>query len=105
MTRERRKLRHLKNHGLFSQMSKADLKMADREGWKIVGPTRLSLRDYFFASWIGMIPGTVMYVYLGSLAGSLAALGAGQSTRTPAFITNGRERQQRFAAVLTGGAP
>ena len=73
-----------------------------REGWKIVGLTRLSpvfpfnllnyafgltrvsLRDYFFASWIGMIPGTVMYVYLGSLAGSLAALGAGQSTRTPA---------------------
>jgi len=57
-----------------------------REGWKIVGLTRLSpvfpftllnyayglttvkLRDYFFASWIGMLPGTVMYVYLGSLA-------------------------------------
>ena len=57
-----------------------------REGWKIVGLTRLSpifpfsllnyafgvtrvsLRDYFFASWIGMMPGTVMYVYLGSLA-------------------------------------
>jgi len=63
------------------------------EGWKIVGLLRLSpifpfnllnyglgvtqvsLRDYFFASWIGMMPGTVMYVYLGSLAGSLAALG------------------------------
>ncbi len=76
-----------------------------REGWKIVGLTRLSpvfpfsllnyafgltrvsLRDYFFASWIGMLPGTVMYVYLGSLAGSLAALGAGQSTRTPAQWT------------------
>jgi len=73
-----------------------------REGWRIVGLTRLSpvfpftllnyafgltrvsLRDYFFASWIGMLPGTVMYVYLGSLAGSLAALGAGESTRTPA---------------------
>jgi uncharacterized membrane protein YdjX (TVP38/TMEM64 family) len=73
-----------------------------REGWKIVGLTRLSpvfpfnllnyafgltrvsLRDYFFASWIGMLPGTVMYVYIGSLAGNLAALGAGQSTRTPA---------------------
>jgi len=56
------------------------------EGWKIVGLTRLSpvfpfsllnyaygltklsLRDYFFASWIGMMPGTIMYVYLGSLA-------------------------------------
>jgi len=56
------------------------------EGWKIVGLTRLSpvfpfsllnyaygltkvsLRDYVLASWIGMMPGTVMYVYLGSLA-------------------------------------
>ncbi len=65
-----------------------------REGWKIVGLTRLSpvfpftlqnyaygltrvrLRDYFPASWIGMLPGTVMYVYLGSLAKSLSAVGA-----------------------------
>lgn len=70
-----------------------------REGWKIVGLTRLSpifpfnllnyaygltrvkLRDYFFASWIGMMPGTVMYVYIGSLAGSLATLGAEERTR------------------------
>jgi uncharacterized membrane protein YdjX (TVP38/TMEM64 family) len=61
-----------------------------REGWKIVGLTRLSpvfpfnllnyafgltrvsLRDYFFASWVGMLPGTVMYVYIGSIAGDLA---------------------------------
>jgi uncharacterized membrane protein YdjX (TVP38/TMEM64 family) len=73
-----------------------------REGWKIVGLTRLSpvfpfnllnyafgitrvsLRDYVFASWIGMVPGTVMYVYIGSLAGSLATLGAGGRSRTPA---------------------
>lgn len=56
------------------------------EGWKIVGLTRLSpvfpfallnyaygltkvsLRDYVLASWVGMMPGTVMYVYIGSLA-------------------------------------
>ncbi|MBI2924349.1 MAG: TVP38/TMEM64 family protein [Verrucomicrobia bacterium] len=62
-----------------------DRAVAD-EGWKIVGLTRLSpvfpfsllnyafgltrvkLRDYVLASWIGMMPGTVMYVYLGSLA-------------------------------------
>ena len=68
------------------------------EGWKIVGLTRLSpvfpftllnyafgltkvsLRDYFFASWLGMMPGTVMYVYLGSLARA----GAGGQQRTPA---------------------
>ena len=71
-----------------------------REGWKIVLLTRLSpvfpfnilnyafgltkvgLKDYFLASWIGMIPGTVMYVYLGSLAGDLASIGAGGRERT-----------------------
>ncbi len=65
-----------------------------KEGWRIVGLTRLSpvfsfnllnyaygltkvsLREYFFASWIGMMPGTVMYVYIGSLAGDLASIGA-----------------------------
>ena len=47
------------------------------------GLTKVSLRDYFFASWIGMMPGTVMYVYIGSLAGDLAALGAGGRTRSP----------------------
>jgi uncharacterized membrane protein YdjX (TVP38/TMEM64 family) len=62
-----------------------DRAVAD-EGWKIVGLTRLSpvfpftllnyafgltrvkLRDYVLASWIGMMPGTVMYVYIGSVA-------------------------------------
>ena len=71
-----------------------------REGWKIVlltrlspvfpfnllnyafGLTKVSLRHYFFASWVGMIPGTIMYVYIGSLAGDLAKLGTGQRTRT-----------------------
>ena len=73
-----------------------------QEGWKIVGLTRLSplfpfnllnyafgltqvsLKDYFLASWLGMLPGTVMYVYIGSLAGDLAALGSGERSRTPA---------------------
>jgi len=72
------------------------------DGWKIVGLARLSplfpfnllnyafgvtrvtLRDYVLASWIGMLPGTVMYVYLGSLAGDLAALGQAERERTPA---------------------
>jgi len=30
-----------------------------------------------------MMPGTFMYVYIGSLAGSLATLGAEQRVRTP----------------------
>lgn len=73
-----------------------------KEGWKIVlltrlspifpfnflnyafGLTRVSLGQYFFASLLGMIPGTVMYVYIGSLAGSLAAMGTGGQTRTRA---------------------
>jgi uncharacterized membrane protein YdjX (TVP38/TMEM64 family) len=73
-----------------------------QEGWKIVGLTRLSpvfpfnllnytfgltqvsLKDYFLASWIGMLPGTLMYVYIGSLAGDLATLGSGERSRTPA---------------------
>ncbi len=73
-----------------------------REGWKIVGLTRLSpvfpfnllnyafgltrvsLKHYFFASWIGMLPGTVMFVYLGAVAGDLATLGAGGTQKSPA---------------------
>lgn len=73
-----------------------------REGWKIVLLTRLSpifpfnllnyaygvtqvrLRHYILASGVGMIPGTLMYVYLGSLAGDLATLGVGGQTRTTA---------------------
>ena len=73
-----------------------------QEGWKIVGLTRLSpvftfnllnyafgltqvsLKHYFLASWMGMLPGTVMYVYIGSLAGDLATLGIGERSRTPA---------------------
>ncbi|RKX40953.1 MAG: hypothetical protein DRP64_11930 [Verrucomicrobia bacterium] len=76
-----------------ARFSAIDDAVAD-EGWKIVGLTRLSpifsfnllnyaygltrvsLREYVLASWIGMMPGTVMYVYLGSLAGDLASLGA-----------------------------
>jgi uncharacterized membrane protein YdjX (TVP38/TMEM64 family) len=65
------------------------------EGWKIVGLirlapifpftlinyafglTRVSLRDYVLASWIAMMPGTVMYVYFGSVLGDLAKLDKG----------------------------
>ncbi|MGH7950064.1 MAG: TVP38/TMEM64 family protein [Candidatus Binataceae bacterium] len=80
-----------------------------REGWKIVGLTRLSpvfpfnllnyaygltkvrLRDYFFASWIGMMPGTVLYVYIGSLGrdlASAAASGAASAPSTGRWIIN-----------------
>lgn len=85
-----------------NQKFKAIDEAVAKEGWKIVGLvrlspvfpfnllnyvfglTRVSLRHYFFASWIGMFPGTVMYVYIGSLAGDLARLGSEGRTRTPA---------------------
>lgn len=88
-----------------NQKFKAIDEAVAREGWKIVGLTRLSpifpfnllnyafgvtkvsLRDYFLASWIGMMPGTVMYVYIGSLASDLASLGAGGRTKSPAEWT------------------
>lgn len=79
-----------------------------RQGWKIVGLvrlspvfpfnllnyafglTRVSLRDYFFASWIGMLPGALMYVYIGSVAGDLARLdGAGRTRTTVEWIFYG----------------
>lgn len=65
-----------------------------REGWKIVfltrnspifpfnlsnyayGLTAVPAGGYLLASWLGMLPGTVMYVYLGSLAADVAALSA-----------------------------
>jgi uncharacterized membrane protein YdjX (TVP38/TMEM64 family) len=44
------------------------------------GITNVSLKDYFIGS-VGMIPGTIMYVYIGSLAGNLAMIGTqGQPT-------------------------
>ena len=41
------------------------------------GLTSVRFKDYFFASWIGMLPGTVLYVYIGSLAGEAASMGTG----------------------------
>src|SRR3989454_2288820 len=77
------------------KFSTIDQAVAD-EGWKIVlltrlspvfpftllnyafGLTRVKLSHYVLASWLGMIPGTVMYVYLGSLVN----VGAGHRQRT-----------------------
>lgn len=43
------------------------------------GVTAVSLRDYFFGC-IGIIPGSILYVYIGSLAGNLAMIGAENPT-------------------------
>jgi len=75
-----------------------------REGFKIVFLTRLSpvfpfnllnyaygltgvpFSHYFPASWIGMLPGTILYVYLGSAAQSLAAAAAGETLAEQVFF-------------------
>ena len=72
-----------------------------REGWKIVALTRLSpafpfvllnyafsltrvpLRHYVPATFVGMMPGIALYAYLGSLAGEVAAAATGSRARTP----------------------
>ncbi|NEQ85588.1 MAG: TVP38/TMEM64 family protein, partial [Moorea sp. SIO2I5] len=46
------------------------------------GLTGVSLKDYVLGS-IGMIPGTVMYVYIGYLAGELAMIGSGDAPTNP----------------------
>jgi uncharacterized membrane protein YdjX (TVP38/TMEM64 family) len=66
-----------------------------REGWKMVlltrlspvfpfnllnyayGLTRVRLAEYVVASWIGMMPATVLFVYVGALSGDLARAASG----------------------------
>jgi len=58
-----------------------------------LGLTGVRFSHYLFASWIGMLPGTVMYVYIGSAAKSLAALLSGD-------IQNGTAAQILFIIGL-----
>ena len=44
-----------------------------------LGLTAVRLRDFVLASFVGMLPGTFLFVYLGSLVGDVAALGTGSS--------------------------
>ncbi|MCA2720794.1 MAG: TVP38/TMEM64 family protein [Microcystis sp. M048S1] len=46
------------------------------------GVTGVSLKDYLLGS-VGMIPGTIMYVYIGSLAGNLATIGTSAPATNP----------------------
>jgi len=50
------------------------------------GLTQVSLKDYFLGS-VGMIPGTIMYVYIGSLAGDLATIGTPGQATAPEALT------------------
>ncbi|HWC07402.1 MAG TPA: TVP38/TMEM64 family protein [Gemmatimonadota bacterium] len=46
------------------------------------GLTGIRLRDYALGSWVGMLPGTLLYVVLGSTAQALTSLGTGDRERT-----------------------
>ena len=46
------------------------------------GLSSVPFRTYVFGSWLGMLPGTLMYVYLGSAAQSVTALAAGNVQRS-----------------------
>lgn len=85
-----------------SERFRAVERAVEREGWKIVLLTRLSpvfpfnllnyaygltpvrFGHYVAASWVGMLPGTVLYVYLGSALQNLADLAAGRVEGGPA---------------------
>ena len=76
----------------------------EREGFKVVLLLRLSplvpynalnyalsltgvrVRDFVLGSWIGMLPGTLLYVWLGAGARSLAAVVAGTYQRPAAWL-------------------
>jgi uncharacterized membrane protein YdjX (TVP38/TMEM64 family) len=79
--------RQIRKNPKFQALDRA----VGKEGWKLVlltrlspifpfnllnyvfGVTQVSLKDYILGS-LGMIPATVMYVYIGSLASDLAAI-------------------------------
>jgi uncharacterized membrane protein YdjX (TVP38/TMEM64 family) len=88
--------RQMDKHPKFKAI---DLAVA-KEGWKIVlltrlspifpfnllnyafGMTQVSLKDYILGSF-GIIPGTVMYVYIGSLVGNIAMINTSNQSITP----------------------
>ncbi|MBE9093096.1 TVP38/TMEM64 family protein [Tychonema sp. LEGE 07203] len=91
-----RVLRYMESHPKFQALDRA----ISQEGLKIVfltrlcplfpfnllnyalGITQVSLQDYILGSF-GMIPGTILYVYSGSLVGDLAAVGAETGSAHP----------------------
>jgi len=89
-------LQQIEKYPKFTAINQAVAK----EGWKIVlltrlspifpfnllnyafGVTQISLKDYMLGS-LGIVPGTIMYVYIGSLAGNLALTNINDQLVTP----------------------
>ncbi len=48
------------------------------------GLTRVKAWKYVLLSWIGMLPGTIMYVYLGSTLRQITKAAVGEVSKNPA---------------------
>lgn len=48
----------------------------------LLGLTRVRVRDFVLGSWIGMLPGTALYVYIGSLVTTSSELASGSRPST-----------------------
>lgn len=48
-----------------------------------LGLTNVSIRDYVLASFLGMLPGTILYVYLGHTIGDVGAIFGGAKPAVP----------------------
>lgn len=93
--------------------------IVEEDGWKIVflsrlsplfpfnllnyfyGITAVSFRDYSLASWLGMMPGIVLYVYLGSLAGDLFQADRERSNLEWAFYFFGLLATAALTLIIT----
>ncbi|MEG4849645.1 TVP38/TMEM64 family protein [Microcoleus sp. B5-D4] len=91
-----RVVKYMESHPKFKALDRA----VSQQGLKIVfltrlcplfpfnllnyalGITQVSLKDYVLGS-LGMIPGTIMYVYSGSLVGEVAAIGTATVYESP----------------------
>ncbi len=89
-------VRRMAGRPLLDAMSRA----VEREAFKVVLLTRLSplfpynllnyayglshvpFKTFVLASWVGMLPGTLTYIYLGSAAETLTALLSGETRRS-----------------------
>ncbi|WP_016952229.1 TVP38/TMEM64 family protein [Anabaena sp. PCC 7108] len=97
--------RYLSRDWIYQQLEKhPKFKIIDQavaeEGWKIVlltrlspifpfnllnyafGITQVSLKDYILGS-IGIVPGTVMYVYMGSITANIAMISTAHQSTNP----------------------
>ncbi|WP_413498507.1 TVP38/TMEM64 family protein [Buttiauxella gaviniae] len=51
----------------------------------LLGMSRISTRQYLLATWAGLLPGTVLYVFIGSLVSEVSQLS--ESGETVSHIT------------------